>query len=716
MVRLMRITPSWLLSLLVALPLGAHGQEALIGADDSFRLALQGAAHRQLRLTGDRPLVDFPLDPARSIRGLDVVLLEASYGNPPVSAEGIFAVEPLDGPEGARIRVTANPDELRTGAYTLRLRVTAPGADSYEPSVQVTAPAPVLRLPDTLSVQRVRPLVTEWLGPGESSVEPLVIREVSRLAGLSGIQLTQIGPLTHEGRGTVGRLRVDAVPAVAPGGMATVAYDVEPLHLPAGEVHGMLQLTARELDQPIDIPITITSRVDSVWIVALVFAGVLLGYLSRGLLGRWRARSEALALASGERRALAAALNLAGDRAHRTTIEQIRSELDEKAGGSDPQTIVDAVNTARTARIEAREALKQRHEALSRRLEEAMAALSGRPLPGYIEGRVDSRLDQIREALIGRETDRAEALLDDLTAGPDLEALRTSWNDWRLDARQTLSTLDRLGDLSEVDAEAAIKAVQAMGTSVDFGPLFAHGAAAFGAVHQLAAEVWVTVDGAVEEVLASLGGTVDPSLAAGVREVLGRARQTLVDGREPVEALRLMCGELVTGLANAIGAARPGEETRELLAEHRYRAAAAPDTDHLVVPRMPNFQFEEGAEIPESDYDEMPPPEFLSTRPRAPVAPPPGPRVWRRDVAVARLAFDAPPPAPAIDPPDPWLPQLLGSLVNAVVIALVAYVIYADDFIGDGKQLVSTLLWAYGLDLGAEAVKAQLKRVTPTGT
>ncbi|MEZ4434890.1 MAG: hypothetical protein R3F65_20995 [bacterium] len=677
---------------------------------EPVHLALQGAAHRQIRLGAERPAVEFPLDLTRPVPGLAVAVLEASHGNPPAAADGVFTLTLTERPDGVRLRAEADPDALRTGNYTLRLRLTAPGALAYEPTIQIAVPAPELRLPAALSVQRIRPLLTDLFGPGETSAEPLVIREVGRLAGLSGIRLTQIGPLTHEGRGTVGRVEVAAAPIISPGGIATLDYRVEPAQLPAGEVRGLLQLTARELAAPIDIPLTITTRVDPIWIVALVFLGVLLGYLSRGLLGRWRARTEALVVAAAERRALAAALELAADREHRAAIEQIRGELDDKIRGTDAQAIADAAAAARVARLEARDALKARHEALAARLDELVAALAGRPLPGAIEQRVDARLDAIRAALVARETDRAEGLIDELGTGRDLDALRNAWTDWQLDAQRRLRNLAAIGDLAQFDPAPVVAAVQGISTVADFAPLFQQGAAAYAAVHRFAGDVWMTIDGAIEEILAQLGPSVDPALAAAIREVHQRARQALTHG-QPIEALGLLAGELATAVATAIAAARPGDAARTLAAGHKYREAAA--IGAAPTRRMPNFTFDRGGEIPESDYDGA---DFAPGRARAPAAPPPGPAVWRRDVAVARLAFDAPPPAPAIDPPDPWLPQLLGSLVNAVVIALVAYVLYAEDFVGDGRQLVSTLLWAYGLDLGAEAVKAQLKQVNPTVT
>lgn len=693
-----------------------HAQDAL------DRIALQGAPHRQIRLVGERPAVEFALDPARPLPGLTVVVIEASHGNPPSTADGVFALTVIDGPQGSRLRAEADPTALRTGTYTLRLRVSAPGVEGNTLTVQVSVPAPELRLPTTLSVQRIRPLVPWLFGAGETSMEPLLIREVGRLAGLTDVQLTQLGPLRHDGRGTVGRVHAINAPPVPPGGMATIEYAIEPAQLPAGEVRGTVQLSARELSAPIDIPLVISTRVDPLWIVALVFAGVLLGYISRTLLGRWRARAEALALAVAERRALAAALDLAGDSQHRATLDQIRGALDEKIAGSDPQAIVEATTESRTRRIAARDALKVRHEALANRLDEVVGALSGRALPSVIAQRINGRLDAIRAALVARETDRAEALLDDLAQGRDLVALRAAWSDWRHDADRRLRTLASLGDLAAVDPAAASAAVASLSevadlAQTDFGQTIAQGALAYAALHRLVGDVCRAVDASIDQILTPLGARVDPALAESVRDVHQRARKALSDG-EPIEALALLVGELTTALATVLTTppARPDETVRALVAEHQYRAAAAVLTPATRgIRRSPDFR--DGGEIPEAAYDELggPAGEGTLAPVRAPGAPSPEPAVWRRDVAVARLAFDTPPSAPALDPPDPRLPQILGSLVNAVVIALVAYVIYADAFIGDGKQLISTLLWAYGLDLGAEAVKAQLRQVTPTG-
>lgn len=703
-----------LLLLLVFLASPAVAQDGI----NLDRIALQGAHHRQIRPVGERPAVEFALDPARPLPGLAVVVLEVSHGNPPSTADGVFTLTVVDGPQGSRLRAEADPAALRTGTYTLRLRVSAPGFAGDALTVQVSVPAPELRLPTTLSVQRIRPLIPAIFGAGETSMEPLLIREVGRLAGLTDVQLTQLGPLRHEGRGTVGVVQAVKAPPVPPGGMATIEYAITPEQLPAGEVRGTVQLSARELAAPIEIPVVINTRVAPLWIVVLVFAGVLLGYVSRTLLGRWRARAEALTLAGSERRALAAALDLAADSRHRATVDQIRGALEEKLAGSDPQAIVEATTESRNRRIEARDALKVRHEGLANRLDELVGALSGRSLPSGIAQRINGRLDAIRAALVARETDRAEALLDDLAQGRDLVALRAAWSDWQLDADRRLRTLASLGDLAAVDPAAATAAVASLGEVSDFTQTFAQGAAAYASVHRLVGDVCRAVDASIEQILTSLDARVDPALAARVRDVHQRARKMLSDG-EPIEALALLVGELTAALATALTSppARPDEAVRTLLAEHQYRAAAAALAPaSRGIRRSPDFTFRDGAEIPEGAYDELGDAtgEAAPLPVNAPTAAP-EPAVWRRDVAVARLAFDTPPPTPALDPPDPRLPQILGSLVNAVVIALVAYVIYADAFIGDGKQLISTLLWAYGLDLGAEAVKAQLRQVTPTG-
>lgn len=674
---------------------------------EPVRLALQGAGHRLIRLGSDAPAVDFPFDASRPPPPLAVAVLEASFGSPPASADGIFTARMVDDDRGPRVRITGDPDQLRTGAYTVRLRLNGDGVEPYEPSVQISVPAPELRVPDRLSVQRVRPLFPTLFGAGRASAEPLIVREVGRFAGLSAVRLTQVGPLTLGGRPEVGAIETAADPPdLPPGGTGTLAYSVTPRHLPPGTLSGTLQLSARELAEPLRIPVEIVTRVDPIWIVLIVLIGVLLGYVSRQLLGRWRARNDALALAAVERQALVSLGGAALDGVFKTTLDQIRERLDRAIAGRDPQAIADAAARARTEREAARAALETRHAALSERFGDVVAQLTGRPLPPDVAQRLDGRLDPIRDALLARRTDRAEGLLQALTAGAGLTALRSGWRDWQLDARQALEAADRLGDLSTVDPAPAVAALQGLSSEAEFDALFTRGAAAFAAVHQHVAETWVIVDGAVEELLVRLGPDVDPTAAAAIRDLLGRARRALVRAGSPVAALRLLTGELLTALGTAIGAARPGDDTRALMAERRYRAAV-----EAVGPAP-------GEEIPESsplnpDRTLAAPPAVGRARP--PLEPPPGPAGWQRDLAVARLALAEPPPAARFEPPGNWLAEALGSSINAAVIALVAYVIYAEDFVGDGTQIVSTLLWAYGMDLGAEAVKAQLRRVNPTG-
>lgn len=676
---------------------------------DPVRLALQGAGHRLIRLGAEQPVVDFPFDASRAPPALTVDVLEATFGSPPASADGIFTAAMVDDPRGPRVRIAGDPDQLRTGAYTVRLRLSGAGVETYEPSVQISVPAPELRVPERLSVQRVRPLFPSIFGDGAASAEPLVVREVGRFAGLSAIRLTQVGPLKLDGRPEVGAIETaGSQPDLAPGGTATLAYAVAPRHLPPGTLSGELQLSARELAEPVTIPIDVVTRVDPIWIVLLVLIGVLLGYVSRQLLGRWRARNDALAMAAIERQAIVTLAGAAADGVFRATLERIREGLDRAIAGRDPQAIADAATRARGEREAARAALEARHATLSESFGDVVARITGRPLPAEVAGRLDGRLEPIRAALVARQTDRAEELLGALTGGAGLTALRGGWRDWQLDARQALQSVARLGDLSTVDPAPAVGALQALSSEADFDALFTRGAAAFAAVHQLVAETWVIVDAAVEELLVRLGPDVEPARAAAIRDLLGRARQALVGGGSPVEALRLLTGELLTALGTAIGVARPGPQARALIAERRYREAAGPRTPPA------------GVEIPESSTlspdrtlgEEAPAP----GRARAALDAPPGPAGWQRDLAVARLSLGDPPPAPTFQPPGSWLAEALGSLINAAVIALVAYVIYSEDFVGDGTQIVSTLLWAYGMDLGAEAVKAQLRRVTPTGT
>lgn len=667
------------------------------------RLALQGATHRLLRLGAEAPSVDFPFDVSGEPPALNVAVLEATFGSPPASADGIFTAGAVADPRGPRVRIVGDPAQLRTGAYTLRLRLTGPGVATYEPSVQISVPAPELRHPQTLSVQRIRPLLPAIFGAGDASAEPLVLREIGRFAGLTAVRLTQLGPLTLGDRPEVGTIYTAAeLPDLLPGGTQVLDYTVEPRNLPAGTVRGTLQLSARELAEPIEIAVEVVTRVAPIWIVFVVLVGVLLGYISRQVLGRWRARNDALALAAVERRAVIALGEAATDGVFRTQLEQIRDALDRAIAGRDPTTIADAAAAARTAREAARAALEARHAALSDRFGDVVARLTGRPLPRSVVDRLDGRLPPIRDALLARQTDRAEGLLAALTGGAGLTALRSAWRDWQLDARQALGTVDRLGDLAELDSTAAVTALQTLSGDADFDPLFTDGAAAFEAVHHFTAEAWVELDRSVEQVLVLLGGAIDAATGAGIRDVLGRARTALVAGGSPAEALRLMTTEVPTALGAAIGNARPANEARQLLARRRYRAAAA------------TFSMA-GEEIPESSVRGVAATVPVDGRGRSPSDPPPGPAGWARDLDVARLALAESPPPAVFTPPKPWLAEVLGSLINAVVIALVAYVVYAEDFVGNGSQLISTLLWAYGMDLGAEAVKTQLQRVTPGG-
>lgn len=676
---------------------------------EPVRVHIVGARHRQIRMADERPTVEFPIEVTRPPGQLQVTFLEVTWGNPPLAADGVFSGQAADGGSGWRLRLQGEPERLRVGTYALTVQITGEGVDDIETTLQVTVPAPDLAYPPRLSVQRVRPLFG-LLGAGDASTEPLLIREKGRLSGLTEIRLTQLGPLSHDGGETVGTIeQVQAAEGspldrLEPGGVVTIPYRVTPRQLPAGVTSGRILLSARELPEPIEIPVSISTKVDPVWIIFLVFLGVLFGLFSREVLGRWQARTEALALAEDERIELGRARAQAVEKGYRDALDKALADLEQAQLKPDPEKIADAVAASRKVRRAAVEALTKRHKALAKEYEKARKVL-GQPLPPGLSDPIASRLDQAREALAASQIDDAAAVLESVQQGEGLTELRASLADWQIRARQALGSVSRLGDLAEIDAKAALKDLEKVEAEGAYAKVFGYASGAYAELHQLVGEVWVAVDDGVEEVLLNISDAADPRALARVRGIIGEARQTLVEARSPIEALRMLTGELLTALSNALLAARPGDDTRRLLAERQYRAAAA-----LAVT----------AETPESDLGdpamgvgEVPAP---PARARPAADSPPGPAAEGTDeAAVPALQLAAPTGVTPRRVPDPWVPRLVNSAVNAVVISLIAYLTYADDFVGDGKQVIATLLWAYGLDLGTEAVKKQLSRVKPTG-
>lgn len=328
------------------------------------------------------------------------------------------------------------------GAYdvTLGLQSTS-GNDQQTLRIQVSVPAAVLRSKSALVVERVLPW---WGGDAQVVSHPLVLAETGQksfaLLG-EGVSVVTDSPQVA----TVdGRVQIPAQQAVRRGGMATLQVQTQG-DFPLGSVKGTLELQSAQLTAPAVVPFEVRTRRDRALIILLAGLGLLLGLLTRTVLGTRIAIGEQLVKLDGLHERIAAEAAQQADSTTQKKLEGLLRSLDEVRGASDPQQIAAQVAEAEGKRRDLLRDLEAARASVETRLQALQKLLSeSRSLPPVVRRVLDSGSEAAQAALrqlqagdvtgAGAQVDQAgDAVRRDLLAAlrPWHERVSTELQVWR---------------------------------------------------------------------------------------------------------------------------------------------------------------------------------------------------------------------------------------------------------------------------------------------
>ncbi len=168
------------------------------------------------------------------------------------------------------------------GTYDVQLQLSQ-GAERQLLKLQLVIPEAQLRAPTPPLVERVIGLT----GTPHLSSTPLVLSETggrSRVTGLSAqpITLGSLGdtPVTGHLSFSLGGEQAVTIP---PGGTAMIEY-APGGDFPVGTVKGTVELSSPQLKAPLAVSYEVRTRRTKSWIFLLLFAGLVVGYLTRNWL------------------------------------------------------------------------------------------------------------------------------------------------------------------------------------------------------------------------------------------------------------------------------------------------------------------------------------------------------------------------------------------------------------------------------------------------
>lgn len=707
-----------------------------------------GATIFELDADADQVPVTVPITLAAGVRigqvrvRLTDVTYEGRYG---AGLPARFRVDPSLAMAGGQPAVLltvilADPkgDDLRAGNYTVRLALTRTGRAGPEPAsleIVVVHPAGELRVPSTLFVERTK-AVLFWHARTEQP--SLLLQETAGKSRLTDLTVEQVEPLRVGAKASTGELRFADVQPVPADDKRRVNYSLTG-SFPLGTGTAALEVDAPQLAAPVSVPVQVRTRWHPILIPLVVLAGLLVGLLTRSILTRWIQLRQAQVTAIDELARL------------------------QKAESHPDTTFSAAVQQARQA-LEAAKDGDLRHEQLAEEVEKADASHQDALLDlAERTGKVKAELEQteqltttpgsfphaIRTALAEAATDLpdvanlveaqnatgARARLDEIE-GRLVKALRTRVGGWRKGLRSALEaigtpTAPPLPDETEKRLRSAIEVVQTRLGAAELVQLDPSSAQLLEGVH--------ATRQAIDDLLHQL------RLLPEYGKVLAERLQTAKE-QDPVETLERAAEELEKVLAgNGQAADDPAEDTEpeDILATAAARLTTLLEAMHAAITKQGFYQrddkvreridpllatgryLEAAAEIAPPKPSPAPDDqtllsagetiqaftdrveEFLAhLRPGTPLG-----RLGLTGRSVVSLVVAPTRPPLEVAKARALRDLLLGKTVQtallAVVLTIVAFLLFSPNFDGTFVQVAAIFLWAFALDVTVDVAVEQ---------
>jgi hypothetical protein len=632
-----------------------------------------------------------------------------------MDAAGKLDKSPANAAGGPALLLPVAPDAFReAGTYLVEVEATA-GRQTQRLQLRFTRPAAQV----TAAPIQLRRSVGFGRSVG-AWADSVLVRETSGTASI--VQLTPRPPLFAVPGGAT--LRFSSAPVrIAAGGTTRIPFQVDG-QLPLGITTGTMQLASPQMSAPVDVPVTIRTQRPEWTLFAAIALGLVVGWLARNYLvrsierGRLRLQADDVLVQMDEHRTAHA------DADFRTQVDALADPLHHARDRGSPAALTAAITTADTGLRTALEGLAARLAAARDRA----AALARLVRTEWdLPSPAAAAFHRARAAVAAAEADLARH--DAAGAGRRLtgaeDTLKTAIGDvvakWPL---QAANTLDELAELPPGLKEGAATWIEALRT--DVGQVVQPEAddletlrPMLGVIHrartreaQLAAALaeWVGAMGA-RVIDALQDGTPDAAALAAFRaelQAFDRAATGPDRNPDPDQALQALALHGLPAVEEAFrtviavhAPAAAASEVKTLLDERRYVEAATRAAVSVEGSVLNEDGEAPGDAAPETDGAEVP------------------------DVAAPATPAAGGVPLPTIGVPQRvrlhrvrvwWqllLDQALLSLIVAAAIALTGYYLYAADFVGTGRELLTIFLWAFGLDVGIETLVAQSARLAP---
>lgn len=612
---------------------------------------------------------------------------------------------------------------MRPGTYSIRFGVLRKDEVLQKSSINLVLPAATVNLPTSVVIHQVRGLRGDTLEGKELTIFESSLR--SRLTGVTVRQLRVDAPETAPDGLTLNYPKSGLIP---PGGKASLTGSLGG-PFPLGTVSGQLELSATELAAPVQVPFQVkTRRVHwALWLT--LAAGLVFGYLMRTKLQSIIQMSELRVQVADVLRQLQARLNEYKDTRFQEALEPHRGDLQAALSIKDPESVQATVKAAEAELKKALENLVANKKAAQTRLDGLAKTVA---TPWSLPDDIQSLIVDARTRVQAAQTDidsgdpaSAEKALTAL-AGDFAESLRNPTKDWKRKLLDLLAILERDGqpkpmplteelDLAVKDARTAAGALPVDTTRIDTAALLAgiHGVRT--KIGNLAEQGRRRIRLVVNDVLEELPDGQPAAVLRGSIDNLDEKAESV--GYKPealLEILMASSDELQELLRVAIlhGVPSGQPDITSLLAKGEYVQAAvkakaaraasatqAPSPTGVFLGPVPG-----GAGGFSGSASGM-----GSGQPWGGVSGP----------AAAVLEREL---RPILSPADvdlvrarAWGAQMraksLQTILAGLGILVAGYLLFIGDFVGTPKNIAAAFLWAYGLDVGLDALTEATKKL-----
>lgn len=665
------------------------------------------------------PLAVVPAPPSAPPLTVQVTGLQQGTRSVPLDGSGLAAQ--LDTSQGrvSMLLSVPRPAVQRQATYTVYL-LFARGDARQQLLVQLTRPAVALDPPNSIKVERTRcwySLLGVCSGDGvTSTVQDRTLNNPSQTLA-SGPLGTSFRTANRDG----GAIAASDLPSIPPGGSAALHVDVTK-PFPLGLTSGTMTLTGPGLATPVAVPVEIRERygISLLWFV--VFAGAIVGLLSREVLANAQKRAASRGLVLLE---ASTALEIAKQTKDEVYRRRVREATEAAVLGLSGHPSAEATDNALKT---LRESLASADKDFQTTTDEAQSAFAELDqvfsprwqLPRSVIDVLDARRAQAGTATTtltaGRShkaltlaTECKEALADDVW---------TAASTWKAELLAALDIFGPPGAAAPASVSAALDRVRTQAVGLCSGPARPTVPEVLSAVDDVVRVGLPELCGAVKDVARDavaaakiLGGsalapdTVDALAQAGTQAAASAAasRQDPAStpalsfaGADTVTLLNALQDTLVDELPPGMRAAQ-----RDLLNQGDLLAAAEVLVAAKPRPEVPALVVETdriaGANRAERTALVFPVGRSLTVRwntERLVASPPSATVRTQLDHLVAANRRAA------------LLTRLLQAAVAALVAVALAHSYFAATFVGTGPDIVKLFLWGFSADLGASALLA----------